>query len=328
MQALFYTGTEQMELRNTNGPVAEPGQCIVDLAYCGLCGSDMHAWHGHDKRRVPPLILGHEPVGVVRDGAHAGRRVAINPLMTCGVCPACVRGDVHLCPERSLIGLKVPGAFAEAVAINEGNLNLIPDTLAFENAVLAEPLAVCVHAARIGFARHEQPPEETEVVVLGGGAIGLLSAMVYRAMGVRKLWVAEPNALRREMVAKVVDAEAYDPGAAGPAPGSVDMVCDAVGSGRTRAAASALVRPGGTIVHVGLQDQAEGLDTRYITLQEVTFVGTYCYRNDDFTEALRLLADGVVTGAGWTEIRPLTEGARSFRDVDEGTAPPKIILAP
>ena len=78
MKALFYTGTEQMELRDTNGPIAEPGQCIVDLAFCGLCGSDMHAWHGHDARRVPPLILGHEAVGVVRDGTHAGRRVAIN----------------------------------------------------------------------------------------------------------------------------------------------------------------------------------------------------------------------------------------------------------
>ena len=328
MKALFYTGTEEMEFRDTNGPIAEPGQCIVDLAYCGLCGSDMHAWHGHDARRVPPLILGHEPVGIVRDGQYAGKRVAINPMMTCGTCPACTGAAVHLCPERALIGLKVPGAFAEAVAINEGNLNVIPDDLAFENAVLAEPLAVCVHTARVGFARHTQPIADTEVVVLGGGAIGLLAGFVYRAMGVRKLWLAEPNAHRRAMVASVLDTEVYDPTAAGPAPASVDMICDAVGSGRTRAAASALARPGGTIVHVGLQDTAEGLDTRQLTLQEITFVGTYCYTPDDFNEALRLLAEGIVNGAGWTEIRPLTEGAQSFRDVDQGTAPPKIILAP
>ena len=328
MKALFYTGTEQMEFRDTNGPVVEPGQCIVDVNYCGLCGSDMHAWHGHDARRVPPLILGHEAVGVVRDGNFAGKRVAINPMMTCGGCVACDRGDVHLCPERSLIGLKVPGAFAEAVAIGEDNLNVIPDTLDFENAALAEPLAVCVHTARVGFARHEQTPEETEVVVLGGGAIGLLSAFVYRAMGVRKLWLAEAHPHRREMISKVLDAQVYDPLGTGPAPASIDMVCDAVGSGRTRAAASAITRPGGTIVHVGLQDQAEGLDTRQLTLQEITFVGTYCYKPDDFSEALRLLADGTVTGVGWTEIRPLSEGLQSFRDVDAGVAPPKIILAP
>lgn len=328
MKALFYTGTEQMEMRDTNGPAPAPGQCVVDVDYCGLCGSDMHAWHGHDARRVPPLILGHEAVGVVRDGTHAGKRVAINPLMTCGTCPACSRGDVHLCPDRALIGLKVPGAFAQAVAIDEGNLNVIPDHLAFENAALAEPLAVCVHTAHVGFARHAQAPEETEVVVLGGGAIGLLSAFVYRAMGVRQLRIAEPNALRRKMIASVIDAEAYDPLAGGPVESTVDMVCDAVGSGRTRAAASALVRPGGTIVHVGLQDTAEGLDTRKITLQEITFVGTYCYTPRDFSESLDLLANGVVSGEGWTEIRPLADGPQSFRDVDQGTAPPKIILAP
>ncbi len=326
MKALFYTGTEQMEMRDTNGPVAEPGQVIVDVAFCGLCGSDMHAWHGHDERRIPPLVLGHEPVGLVREGQHKGKRVAINPLMTCGTCPACQRGDVHLCPERALIGLLVPGAFAEAVAIEEGNLNLLPDDLAFENAALAEPLAVCVHAVRVGDERHQGPGGE--VVVLGGGAIGLLGAMVYRHRGVERLWIAEPNPMRRKMIAQVVDAEVYDPSAGGPEAGSVDIVFDAVGSGRTRAAACQLVRPGGTIVHTGLQDNGEGIDTRRITLQEINFLGTYCYTPGDFSAALDLLHKGHVSGAGWTEIRPLADGPQSFRDVDQGSAPPKIILQP
>ena len=326
MRALFYTGTEQMEMRDTNGPAPEAGQVIVDIAYCGLCGSDMHAWHGHDARRVPPLILGHEPVGLVRDGAHQGKRVAINPLMTCGSCAACTRGDVHLCPERALIGLKVPGAFAEAVAVEESNLNLLPDDLAFENAALAEPLAVCVHAVRAGRERHHGPA--ARVAVLGGGAIGLLGAMVYRNGGTEDLWIAEPNANRRAMIERVIDAKAYDPAAGGPESGSVDIVFDAVGSGRTRAASCQLVRPGGTIVHTGLQDSADGIDTRHITLQEITFLGTYCYTPEDFQEALNLLHKGAVSGAGWTEIRPLSDGAQSFRDVDQGTAPPKIILAP
>jgi threonine dehydrogenase-like Zn-dependent dehydrogenase len=326
MKALFYTGTEEMELRDTNGPVAEAGQAVVDVSYCGLCGSDMHAWHGHDARRVPPLVLGHEAVGVVRLGVYAGRRVAINPLMTCGNCQACTRGDVHLCPERALIGLKVPGAFAQAVAIEEGNLSLIPDDLSFENATLAEPLAVCVHAVRVGDERHQGP--RGNIVVLGGGAIGLLGAMVYQNRGFERLWIAEPNPLRRKMLEDVLQAEVYDPAAAGPEPGSVDIVFDAVGSGRTRKAACELVRPGGTIVHTGLQDNADGIDTRHITLQEITFLGTYCYTPADFAAALSLLHAGHVTGTGWTEIRPLADGPQSFRDVDQGTAPPKIILAP
>ena len=97
--------------------------------------------------------------------------------------------------------------------------------------------------------------------------------------------------------------------------------------GATRAAASAMVRPGGVIVHVGLQDNEPGLDTRRITLQEIAFIGAYCYRHEDFAAAISLLTDGRVSGAGWTQIRPLDEGAEAFIDIDRGRAPPKIILA-
>ena len=93
------------------------GQSIVDVAFCGICGSDMHAWHGHDERRVPPLVLGHEAVGTVRSGPQEGARVAINPLMSCGTCQACMSGNRHLCATRELIGMRYPGAFAEQVLI-------------------------------------------------------------------------------------------------------------------------------------------------------------------------------------------------------------------
>ena len=165
-----------------------------------------------------------------------------------------------------------------------------------------------------------------EVVVLGGGAIGLLAAFVYRNRGVDRLWIAESNPVRRAVLESVIDANVYDPVAGGPPMEGVDIVFDAVGSGRTRAAASAMVRPGGTIVHTGLQDSAEGLDTRRITLQEINFIGTYCYTKVDFAEALNLLRAGKVTRDGWTEIRDLDAGAQSFQDIHDGKAPPKIIL--
>ena len=85
--------------------------------------------------------------------------------------------------------------------------------------------------------------------------------------------------------------------------------------------------PGGTIVHIGLQEAGDGLDTRYLTLQEVTFAGTYCYSRYDFAAALNLLARGIVQNRDWIEVRPLAEGAQSFMDIHEGNAPPKIILA-
>ena len=91
MRALYYTGTMQMEMRDTPVPVAGPDQSVIRVSHSGICGSDMHAWHGHDERRIPPLILGHEAVGVAEDGPYAGKRVAVNPLMTCGTCWASSR---------------------------------------------------------------------------------------------------------------------------------------------------------------------------------------------------------------------------------------------
>lgn len=325
MRALVYTGTQLSEIRDVPAPVCDREQVVVDLAFCGICGSDMHAWHGHDERRVPPLVLGHEAVGVANDGPLQGQRVAINPLMTCGVCVSCVSGNEHLCAKRELIGMRVPGAFAEKVAIKAQNLTILPDDLSFVEAALAEPLACSVHAVRLAL-QHADDDRAATIVILGGGAIGLLAGKVFLAYGYHNIWIAEPNLLRRSMLEKLGNFNAYDPTKSDQCPQNVDMIIDAVGSGTTRRTASAMVRPGGVIVHIGLQDNLDGLDARRITLQEITFKGTYCYRNDDFAEALRLLHDGAVSGSGWVDVRPLADGARAFQDIHNGTAPPKIIL--
>jgi threonine dehydrogenase-like Zn-dependent dehydrogenase len=325
MRALVYTGTQLSEIRDVPTPVCDRDQVVVDLAFCGICGSDMHAWHGHDERRVPPLVLGHEAVGVANDGPLQGQRVAINPLMACGACVSCLSGNEHLCAKRELIGMRVPGAFAEKVAIKAQNLTILPDDLSFVEAALAEPLACSVHAVRLAL-QHADDDRAATIVILGGGAIGLLAGKVFLAYGYHNIWIAEPNLLRRSMLEKLGNFNAYDPTKSNQCPQNVDMIIDAVGSGTTRRTASAMVRPGGVIVHIGLQDNVDGLDARRITLQEITFKGTYCYRNDDFAEALRLLHDGAVSGSGWVDVRPLTDGAKAFQDIHNGTAPPKIIL--
>ena len=325
MRALLYTGTQLSEIRDVPAPVCDREQVVVDLAFCGICGSDMHAWHGHDERRVPPLVLGHEAVGMANDGPLQGQRVAINPLMTCGACVSCLSGNEHLCAKRELIGMRVPGAFAEKVAIKAQNLTILPDDLSFVEAALAEPLACSVHAVRLAL-QHADDDRAATIAILGGGAIGLLAGKVFLAYGYHNIWIAEPNPLRRSVLEKLGNFNAYDPTKSDQCPQNVDMIVDAVGSGTTRRTASAMVRPGGVIVHIGLQDNLDGLDARRITLQEITLKGTYCYRNDDFAEALRLLHDGAVSESGWVDVRPLADGAKAFQDIHNGTAPPKIIL--
>ena len=326
MRALVYTGTMQTEMRDV--PVSQPeeGQCTVAVSHCGICGSDMHAWHGHDPRRVPPLVLGHEATGVALDGKFKGKRVVINPLMTCEACKFCQAGNEHLCPERELIGMRLPGAFAERVLINEKNLTEIPDSLTGDEAALAEPLAVAVHSVRVAVNHLKNADPGMPIAVLGGGAIGLLCAMVLGHHGFTNVSIAETNPLRRQLLEDVTGAIAYDPLHGGLAEGSVTLVLDAVGSGITRKSSSEMVQPGGLIAHVGLQDNEPGLDTRRLTLQEIGFIGTYCYTNDDFAEAVNMLISGAITRQGWSEIRPLEDGVAGFEDIHSGKALPKIIL--
>lgn len=324
MKALVYSGTMQSEIREMALADIGAGEVIVDVHQCGICGSDMHAWHGLDDRRIPPLILGHEAVGRARAGRFAGQRVVINPLMSCDNCHFCRTGAEHLCASRELVGMRVAGAFAEQVIVKEDNLTVISDNLSDSNAALAEPLACAVNAAQLAIAHI--PDSTANVHVLGGGAIGLLAAMVFSAKGYSNIHIAETNALRRNILTKIGNFNVYDPLAQLSDDGQIDIVLDAVGSGRSRAAASAMVRPGGVISHIGLQDNEAGLDTRRITLQQIHFTGSYCYSRNDFADAVQLLEDGFITGSGWVEVRGLEAGAQSFVDIHEGKAPPKIIL--
>ena len=324
MKALMYTGPLSTELQTMAVPEPKAGEALIDLSFCGICGSDMHAWHGHDARRVPPMVLGHEGVGIAKTGRYAGQPVVINPLIPCGSCALCNMGYENLCPDRDMIGMRLQGAFAEQIAMVEDNLTPISASLALEQAALAEPLACSVNAVRLATDRIQD--KDAGVVILGGGAIGLLAALVFQHYGYSHIWIAETNAHRREMLEGLGNFKAYDPLSQQPELSLVDIVFDAVGTGITRATSSAMVRPGGIIVHIGLQDNTEGLDTRRITLQQISFLGSYCYRKSEFAEAVKMLEDGIITGEGWAVIRPLGDGHAAFMDVHNGSAPPKIIL--
>ena len=326
MEALVYSDVMFCDYKEQTKPQPAAGQTIIDVSYCGICGSDMHAWHGHDARRIPPLILGHEVVGRAVDGPYAGQLVAVNPLINCGTCRACLNGATHLCGAREMIGMRLPGGFAQYVAIRDSNVTPLSPDFSLERAALAEPLACVVHAMRL-MTNDYQASKTDRMVILGGGAIGLLAGLLAKHLGYQDIHIAEVADKRRKMLNEVVGVESYNPLQTQPDEHSVPLVFDAVGTGRTRQASCDLVSPGGMILHIGLQDSETGFDSRYVTLQEVTFKGSYCYSVADFAESVALLEDGHITGDSWCDIRPLAVGQQAFMDIHEGTAPPKIILA-
>jgi alcohol dehydrogenase len=302
---------------------------VVDIDAVGICGSDMHAYLGHDPRRVPPLVLGHEAAGTVIDGPRAGERVVINPLITCGQCAPCLGGRSNLCAQRDLIGMYRPGAFAERIAIPERNLITIPDGMDPAHAALTEPAATAVHAVNLAARTTARPLAEGTALVLGGGSVGLFAALALADHGVTGVQLAETNALRRASAQSTGVLQAFDPIASPPEADSFDVVIDAVGGKVTRQSASAAVRAGGVIMHIGLMDNDGGLDIRRITLSEITVIGTYTYTHLDMQVTLRKLHSGAFGDFAWLEQRPLGDGAQAFDDLlNARSAAPKIVLRP
>lgn len=331
MQALVYTGPNSVAFRDEHMPQPEAGEHLVRVEAVGICGSDMHAYHGYDERRPAPLILGHEAAGHIVGGPRDGERVTLNPLVVDPNCPYAVSGRWHLSPTRQILSMPPrQGAFAQYVRIPARNLVTMPEGMSMEHAALAEPVAVSWHAVRLGVEKLHQPLAACSVAILGGGAIGLAAALVARLFGAGSITIGEPNALRREAIVAAEGFATYVPGAAdAPQANSIDLVIDAVGAVATREAACRMVRPGGVIVHAGLLPGHEGLDIRKITLQEITLTGTYCYTPDDFRHVVTALASGALGKLSWCETRPLAEGAQAFRDIDSGaTRASKIILLP
>ena len=328
MKALIYTGPHAVEMQELPDPIAQDGDALIEIKSVGICGSDMHAYHGQDTRRPPPLVLGHEAAGVVRGGELSGSRVTVNPLVSCSTCLFCRRDQSNLCASRQIISMPPrAGAFAELLTMPVGNLVMVPDHVSFDVAALAEPLAVCWHGVRIALEKATVAAAETRALVIGGGAIGFGSVLCAEAFGVRDLTLVETNPRRAEHLRALMTHKVITPDEV--ADSDFDLIIDAAGYGPTRALASRAARPGGVICHLGLGDSLEGLDMRRITLQEITFLGSYTYTQRDFRDTCMAMFDGHLGPLDWAERRPLDAGPQAFADIDAGAVQaPKIILNP
>jgi len=333
MKALVYTHPNEMQVLDRPYPSLESNEVVLKIESVGICGSDMHAFHGHDPRRKPGLVLGHEFAGTVADTSSSlftkGQRVTGNPLITCGHCEYCLQGRNNLCANRTMVGMTRPGAFAQYMSIPASSLIAIPEGLSLDAAALTEPAATAVHAINLSMRALQRPIQECHVLILGGGAIGMLSALLLSHYGVDDLTVAEVNPLRRKAIETHVGCKTINPIDEKIVENSYEFVMDCVGAAVTRNSALAAVKPGGVIMHVGLQDWASEIDMRKLTLAEITLLGTYTYSTVDLQATVNLLSHSAFGNLAWVEKRSLNEGPQAFNDLHAGKiAAAKVLLKP
>jgi len=220
------------------------------------------------------------------------------------------------------------GGFAEYVSIPDKNIYELPKNLNIKEAPIAEPCAVALHAVELGENELSLELKDSKALVIGAGAIGLLCGLILsKVKKCKDIVIVEPNDNRLKESLKYLDADGFKPSSKNIHQDHFDIVFDTVGLEVTRQQAIESIKPGGIIIHIGLTQSSGNFDFRKTTLQEITFIGTYCYTNRDFEKTLNILNNKEIGDLGWIEYRDLKEGASAFKEIHEGScSAPKIIL--
>jgi len=264
-----------------------PGEVLVEVTETGVCASDVKMYAGTHPVNHPPLLLGHEFHGrLLTGGARVavGQEVAVFPLLSCGQCRACTAGRPNTCAEMGVIGAQRPGALAGLVAVPEHNVVALDPRVPADLRVLAEPLTVAVHAAR-----RAGDVCGRDAFIIGGGPIGLLVTLLLQSAGAASVTVSDSDPVRRALVGELTAAK-LDDGTAGHED-CFDIAYECVGSPALAAKALRCVRPGGSVVLVGIQSGQVTVDGMALQRGERAILGTQMYTPEDFAHSLRLLAN-------------------------------------
>ncbi|GAA1424588.1 zinc-dependent alcohol dehydrogenase [Agrococcus citreus] len=301
MRAAKYIGGGRIEVGDAEPTAPAAGEVRIRVAFNGICGTDLHIVQGHmDARVAMPATIGHEMSGVVEsvgDGVELapGTQVTVMPLRWCGECPACVAGHQHICQRLDFVGIDSPGALQQLWTVPASIVVPIPERVSLQHAALVEPLAVAVHDVR----RSRLAAGETAVVI-GGGPIGQLIAVVARATGATVI-LAEPDAARRAFAeqqgAIVVDPIAGDLAAVveeRTAGAGADVVFEVAGTRGTALDATRHARTRGRVVFVAIHPEPVPVDLHRIFWRELEVLGARVYEREDFERAVALLAEGSV----------------------------------
>ena len=343
MKALVLEAYNQLVYKDVAAPVLLPGEVLIAVAACGICGSDIHGWDGSTGRRVPPIIMGHEAAGVIAavgEGVcdwQAGDRVTFDSNLTCGACHYCRQGLGNLCDNRRVLGVscveyRKEGAFAEYVAVPASALHPLPGNLSFERAVLVEPLSIALHA--VG---RPKPRLGDSAVVVGAGMIGLMVVQALRAAGCGTIVSIDLMPSRLEMARQLgadagVRADAPDLLAevlAHTAGRGADLVFEAVGAGTALQTAVSCARKGGSLTLIGNLAPRADLPLQAVVTRELTLYGS-CQSTGEYPACLELMARGAIqTDPLISAVAPLSEGAAWFERLYRGDPELiKVILKP
>ena len=225
--------------------------------------------------------------------------------------------------------VKRSGGFAEYVNVPKRNILKVPKISNLQHLALTEPTAVAYHAIKISEKISFIPIQKSKILIIGGGAIGLLISLILQLKESKNITIIDTNKKRLDVCQKASNCLISHPDDIKIKNNDYDIVFDAVGFSITRKKSILSVKQGGAIIHIGLSEPAGDFDFRKTTLQEITFIGTYCYTNKDFRSSLDMLIANKLGDLSWLDFRPLKDGANAFREIhDNTTSSPKIILLP
>lgn len=323
-------------IRDVPLPEPGPGQILLKIKEIGVCGSDIHAWHGKHPYIRCPIVQGHEfSAQVVKSGSgargfRAGDNVTVMPQVVCGTCYACRHGNYHICSSLKVIGCQVDGAAQEYFAVDASLALRLPPGMSYEIGATVEPVAVGVHAlSRLG------PVNGRRLLVLGAGPIGNLAAQSAQAMGA-DVMITDINEFRLEIASRCGIKHCVHTGREDLATAvqrsfgsdGADAILECVGAQETIQQAISVSRKGGAVVVVGVFGEKPVVDVGLIQDKELSVNGTLMYKAQDYRRAIRLLVSGTVDPLPLITHRfPFSQYGAAYEHIERsGTTSMKVLI--
>ncbi len=326
MKRATMTAPGQIEISEASAPTPGEGQVLLRIQRIGVCGSDIHVFHGKHPYTSYPVVQGHEFSAIVESvgpgvaGIERGTKVTAMPQVVCGECPPCLRGDEHICDVLKVQGFQAPGCAQQLWVTAADKIVKLPDSFSFEQGALVEPISVAVHAvARAGKL------DGRRAVVLGAGPIGNLVAQAARASGAEIL-ITDLSDHRLDIARRCGLPNTSNPSREDLRVASqrvfggrgFDLAFECVGVEATLTAATENLAKGGTLVVVGVFGDKPRMDLGLVQDRELRIVGTLMYQRPDYEQAVAWIASGdIITEPLMSEHFPMDRYLEAYRHIDE-----------